>query len=420
MDEPYDKLYVVSSHSEVTQPMVRVPIPANMAVTTPCSLNEIAIARVQDIISGFQPLFKRENYVEVRNSNMKRAVWVRPNESDIKAALIQMRTSGIIRAIRDSQPIDSVFTQRKHSSPFTRQTCFMTGSAVPVSITEFSKDTPDGADITPRILGRRDVQIYRATNAKDAMIIGIEKRLMEIDEAQIKRESGGVVSTKFVKCPAPERIILESKNSISQQDINDLYRNRKAYCHAIGLAKPPDILCSLDIDSEVEPLRLGILDIIIRQKGLIHDYFKNAESNAEVIQTIKTDFKRPGAVNMMNKLTEFLIFSIMESIRSNGNAVRDYKIVNSGYEEIPSDVLLQRIHAINPKEHVYVLIIGCRCIQTTDPGILSRTRSSEPNPPHIEYFGGRKRLRRTMKRKFRKTPKRKRLYGKKTSRRLVG
>lgn len=419
MDESYDKLYVVSSHSEVTLPMVQVPIPNNMAVTTPCSLNEIAIARVPNVISGFQPLFKRENYVEVRNSNIKRAVWVRPNESDIKAALIQMRTSGIIRAIRVSQPVDSVFTQRKHSSPFTRQTCFMTGSAVPVSITEFSKDTPDGADITPRILGRRDVQIYRETNAKDAMIIGIEKRLMEIDEAHIKSKS--VVSTKFVKCPAPERIIRESRNSISQQDIDDLYRNRKAYCHAIGLANPPDILCSLDIDSEVEPLRVGILDVIIRQKQLFTKYFKNEESNAQVIQTIKLAFKRPSAANLTNKLTEFLIFSIMESIRSShGNAFRDWKIVHSGYEQIPSDVLLQRIHDINLKERVYVLIIGCRCIQTTDPGILSRTRSSEPNPPDIEYFGGRKRMRRTMKRKLCKTPKRKRLYRKKTSRRLVG
>ena len=122
MDEPYDKLYVVSSHSEVSLPMVRVPIPANMAVTTPCNLNEVVSADVPLIITQFQPLFKRENYVEVRNSNMKRPVWVRPTESDIKTALTQMRARGIIRAIRDSRPVDSVFTQRTHSSPFTRQT----------------------------------------------------------------------------------------------------------------------------------------------------------------------------------------------------------------------------------------------------------------------------------------------------------
>jgi hypothetical protein len=392
--------------------MVPVPIPAKMTVATPCNLNEVAVASVMDVIAGFQPLFKKVNNVKV--GSMNRSMRVLPTDFDIKDTLIKMRSRGIIGATRGKQPVDgSVFTQRKNETPFTRQMCFMAGSAVPVSITEFSKDAPDGVDITPRILGRGDVQIYRETNAKDKIIIGIEKRLMKIDEELMHHVSGA--SPQFVACPNPERIIHESEGSISQQDIEDLYRNRAYYCHAIGLVQPPNIfhiLCSFDIGSEVEPLRRGILDIIIQTQSLYKHYFENPQSNARAIIKIKSAFKTLGITNTANKLIDFLISSIMNSIRSSpGNAVRDYKIVNSGYEQIPSDELLTRIstRAMAMNDRAYVFILGCRCIQTTDPAILSRTISSDTPNPHIEYFGG-KRMRRTIKQKFRKTPKRKRLY----------
>jgi hypothetical protein len=424
-EESYERLYVISSHSEVAQPIAQVPVPPNMTVTTPCNLNEVATGYIPNIIDMFRPLFKKITHVPAAFGNITRDVWIPPTGPEIKHALMQLRSQGNIGAIRSNTPVDSVFTQRKNEAPFTRQMCFMPGSDVMASITEFSKDSPDGVNITNHLIRSSQVDIYRPANRKDEIIINIEKRLMDVDKKMQAQQTG--TRPPFVACTSNADIVRESRGEVSEEDIANLHANRRQYCHAIGLQQPPAILCSFDIDRDVEPLRLSILSIIKDRPRLVNDFFTSQTGNDETIKSIiKTLKLNRETANLVNPLVSHLIFSLMNGINRHGGHVSDPKIVQSGYEQIPSDELLRRIHALHPHDPAYVFILGCRCIQTSDPLLLSRARSSGTQDQRIEYFGGKRmRMRRTMKRKLlrkfhkrklHKTPKRTGLYRKKITR----
>jgi hypothetical protein len=414
-EEPYTRAYVIISHSEVVQPIAQVPVPLNMTVTTPCSMNEVATGRIQDIIDGFKPLFTKIKYTPSAFGIF--GMDAPPTEHEIKSVLMGLRSNGDIGAIRNNAPVIPVFTQRKNEAPFTRQMCFMPGSAVRASIIEFSKESQDGVDITNRLLVSGGVQIYRPANVKDAIIIDIEKTLMSIDRQNLRLQQPGIPHP-FVNCTSEGDILFQSKGKVTKEDIADLYNNRWHYCHAIGLKDPPTILCSFDIDQDVEPLRLSILNIIQAIPELVSAYFKDAVSNENtrmsIIRTLKTDI---ATSKLINPLVGHLIFSVLNGIRRDGGRVSDPKIVHSGYEQIPSDELLRRIHLIHPHDRAYVFILGCRCIQTSDPTVLSRTRSSDTQDPRIEYFGGKRmRARKTTKRKLLYKLHKRKLHRKKTTR----
>ena len=402
-DKSYNRLFIVTTHSEVIYPREQKSLPVNMTVATLSKLNQsINLKGGQIPTQMFSSLFSQFSKPDSLVSHTL-PQHVLPTESKIREVLSSMSTIGIVYATHHGQQEMCEFRQRKDQAEMTVQMCFLPGVFVHSAIYEFSPIHETGMDVSDVILGPKDnpsMQLYRETSDKDRAIIEIEKI--------IRDESKKI---------APDDLIIErSSGDISQEDINQLRENRERYKSAIQFGDSINEFCAHDIE-DVEKLREEILRLVIThdtsrldQLKWVNIYHKDKQSTDETLRQVFLALKRyamsGGIIIPVGNLARILIHNVLTSIY-HYKSHSDYKLVTTGHEPIRSDTLFNKIRE-HSGDNVYVVFIGCRHVPSTNPMELAVIQSPRSAIGSVtDFMGGRKLRRRSVnKPKTRKISKR--------------